>query len=91
MEGCRVGIMGALAWGHVQQIVAHPVVLLGFVEGVVVHHGHFVVVLRIDRKPLSILIHLVRLEGLKGSVHGDVGDCPLPLDYNSPDHRERGK
>jgi len=56
----RIGCRRASARGHVQQIVSHPMVRLLSLQGMVMDHDHLIVISLRHRKPLTILIDLVR-------------------------------
>ena len=60
-------------WAHVEQIIAHPVVNVGVVEGMMVNHDHFIIVLCGDREPYAVPVHLVGPKVTKGTVGIDGG------------------
>jgi hypothetical protein len=45
---------------HVEQIVPHPMIRLGFLQGTVMHHDHFVLVALVHGETLWALINLMR-------------------------------
>src|SRR5512146_2538709 len=64
--------IGTSPRGHIEQVVSHPMLQFLFLQRVVMNHDHFVVILLCHRKPLAILIDLVRLKLEEGAVQGDV-------------------
>jgi len=68
---------GDLPWAgtgcHVQQIISHAMVLIRVVEGMMVDHTDFIVVLSVDRKSVPVAIELVGWEREEGSVLVHIG------------------
>ena len=62
-------LRGAGSWRHVEQVVTHPVMGLFFLQGMVMHHDHFVVVLLGNWEPNLAFIHLVRGEFTESPVY----------------------
>ena len=67
-RGCRGGIWLTAAGGPVQKVVSHSVVNVQLVQGVMVHHHHFVLILFRDSEPIVAAIHLIGLKAPEGAV-----------------------
>src|SRR5712692_1445488 len=60
LDEWRIGCRRTSARGHVQQIVSHPMLYLLSLQGMVMDHDHLIVISLRHRKPLTIIIDLVR-------------------------------
>ena len=73
----NLGLSDVVVQNHsyIQKVIPHAVVDQRIVQGVVVHHGHFIVIACGHGDPTRIREHLVLSKGEECSIQCHIGDC----------------